>query len=243
MANQSSSRSPIVADAKEYVFTSFDGVIANNETIDKVEFKEIGGSEKFHTPEHQKIIRLERQLSVDSKFSISPIVKQHRWMNDQEKAERDIHLEEQIEKRLGKIHEEAFSAGYQDGLKNGHKDAFAATTKEGLEHLTAFDEMITNVLATEADILKKQKLEIYTLIRTLAKWVILRELKDDGQYIIRLLEKLVAEIGQKDHLLIQVNKNDFQRMPAILEAVEAKIGKLTNVRYECDQDVSGPGVI
>ncbi|HAZ11890.1 MAG: hypothetical protein A2X86_07435 [Bdellovibrionales bacterium GWA2_49_15] len=244
MANQSSpSRTATVTDAKDYVFNNFDGVIADNEKIDKMEFKELGGREKFSTPEHQKIIKQERQLSSDLKFLISPIVKQHRGMNDQEKTERDIHLEEQIEKRLSKIHEEAFNAGYQEGLTRGHKDAVEATRKEGVTHLTALDEMITNVLTTEAGILKKQKTEIYTLIRTLTKWVILRELKDDGQYIMRLLEKLVSEIGQKDHLLIQVNKNDFERMPEILEAVETKIGKLSNVRYECDQDVSGPGVI
>ncbi|MBI2522145.1 MAG: hypothetical protein HYV97_17130 [Bdellovibrio sp.] len=244
MANQfSSSRSITISDAKEYVFHSFDGVITDNAKIEQIELKELGGKEKFRTPEHQKVIKRERELSAESKFSISPIVKQHRGLNEQEKIERDIHLEEQIEKRLSKIHEEAFNAGYQEGLKCGHKDAIEATMKEGSEHLLALDEMIKRVLATETDILKKQKIEIYTLIRTLSKWVILRELKDDGQYIVRLIDKLVAEIGQKDHLLIQVNKNDFERMPEILQAVEAKIGKLSNVRYECDHNVSDSGVI
>ncbi len=244
MANQQSSSNVVsTADAKEYVFNSFDGLKTIDGQVRTIELKELDGREKQRSPEHQKVIKAERQQSEEKKFSISPIVKQYRGINDQEKNERDLHLEEQIEKRLIKIREDAFQKGYQDGLERGHKDAIAATQQAALERLSTLDEMIQNVLATETNILKNQKIELYTLIKTLTKWVILRELKDDGLYVMRLLEKLVIEIGQKDHLLIQVNKVDFERMPEILQAVEAKMGKLNNVRYECDQDVHGQGVV
>ena len=83
----------------------------------------------------------------------------------------------------------------------------------------------------------------YETILNLTKWVILRELKDDGEYVHRLLEKLITEIQTKSNILIQIDERSFRDMPDILEVVEERLGSLSNVRLEKDFDIDGPGIV
>ena len=103
--------------------------------------------------------------------------------------------------------------------------------------------MVNFVLQTQEEIINQQKSEIYLLLKNLAKWIVLRELKDDGQYISRLLERLVQEMQVKSNLLIKVNKKSFEGMEEVLETVQDNLGKLNNVRVEVDYDVSENGLI
>ena len=80
------------------------------------------------------------------------------------------------------------------------------------------------------------------MIRNMTKWIILRELKEDGAYLERLLEKLIIELQARQNLLIQVNKNDFSHMPEILQVVQQRLGTLNNVRLEVDFDISPNGI-
>jgi flagellar assembly protein FliH len=66
------------------------------------------------------------------------------------------------------------------------------------------NQMIQDVYERRDKIFEEQKIEIYETIKTLPKWVILRELNEDGQYIQRLLEKLILEIQTKNNLLIPI---------------------------------------
>ena len=92
-------------------------------------------------------------------------------------------------------------------------------------------------------IITNQKKEIYLLLRNLSKWIILKELNDDGKYIERLLEKLLLEIQARQNLLIQVNANDFAQMPEVLAHVQTRLGELKNVRIEIDSAILTSGII
>src|SRR5690606_28972709 len=96
---------------------------------------------------------------------------------------------------------------------------------------------------TQEEILLAQKKEMYHLLRNLSKWIILRELKDDGQYVERLLEKLLYETQSRNNLLIQVNSQDFAQMEDVLAHLQAKLGELKNVRVEIDPHVLTRGIV
>jgi flagellar assembly protein FliH len=103
--------------------------------------------------------------------------------------------------------------------------------------------MVTAVLHTHDEILSKQKTEMYQLLRNLSKWIVLRELQEDGKYIERLLEKLLVEMQVRSNLLIQVNTDDFASMPEVLEHVQGRLGEMKNVRIEIDSSVKSRGII
>ena len=111
------------------------------------------------------------------------------------------------------------------------------------QKLENFSQMVTSVLKTQENILAKQKTEVYQLIRNLTKWIVLRELKEDGKYIERLLERLLLEMQVRNNLLIQVNTDDFAHMPEVLEHVQSRLGEMKNVRIEIDSTVKSRGIV
>ena len=111
------------------------------------------------------------------------------------------------------------------------------------QKLDNFSQMVTDVLKTHDDILTIQKQGIYLMLKNLTKWIILRELKEDGAYVERMLEKLLLEIQARNNLLIQVNSRDFAGMPEILTHIQSRLGELKNVRVEIDSAIESSGII
>ena len=65
----------------------------------------------------------------------------------------------------------------------------------------------------------------------------------DDDYIKRLLEQLISEVDSKSNLILHVSKEDFDKMPEVLEEIEGNVGKLTNVRLVMNHDSDAKGMI
>ncbi len=229
-------------EVEEYSFQSFSTPTEEGLVTD-FEFQDLQGKTIEQIERQQKTIKIEREVSRKSGFDISPIVRQHRGIQLQEEEEVERRIEEEVKKRVAKIQEDAFKQGHEEGVEQGRHDIYEQTRQITDEKLVSLSEMISHTLSTQSEILKDQKMELYKLIKNVTKWVVLRELKDDGKYIERLLEKLIVETQTKANLLIQVNQKSFESMPEVLEAVQARVGTLTNVRVESDYDIEDTGII
>lgn len=229
-------------DVQEYQFRSFSSPIESGDAVN-YEFRDLREQINFNQEEKQKIIKIEREHSRQSGFDISPIVRHHRGIKQQEEDEIERRIQDEVNKRVARIQEEAYQIGHEEGVEQGRLDILEQTRSHTDEKLVVLNEMISNVLSTQEELIKNQKTEIYKLIRNLSKWIILRELKEDGKYIDRLLEKLILECGTRANLLIQVDQKHFEDMPEILERIQAKLGNLTNVRIETDYDINGTGIV
>lgn len=190
-----------------------------------------------------KKIKKERETAIENNFEISPLVKEHRGINQQEREETERRIEEIVNLRLSKIQEEAFQKGYEEGIETGKKEVYDQTRAMTEEKMAVLSEMISDLLRQKHELLDLEKKGVHTLIRNLTKWIILRELKDDGQYIERLLEKVLVELQTRSNILVQVNKNSFEGMDEVLETVKESLGQLKNVRVEIDYDMEGPGIM
>jgi flagellar assembly protein FliH len=224
----------------------FQPLFENSEREDGIsgfEFKPLQKDQVMDVQEHEKVIKIERKRAVESNFEIAPIVKEHRGINRQEELERQRLIQEEVEKQLVRIQDQAYREGFEKGLKDGQEEVFNQTRAEVEQKLEALTEMIQEVLNTHHDLLQKEKMSVYRTIRNLTKWVILRELEDDGEYIFRLLDKLINELQVKSNILIQIDSKSFEDKPDILEILEQKIGELSNVRLEVDYDIEGPGIV
>lgn len=191
----------------------------------------------------EEVLRVERRHESNSGFSIAPIVREHRGINKQEQDERERAIEVEVEKRLRKLEEDAFKKGHSEGVLVGKEEIFNQMRAECETKLENVSEMINEVLKTQVELIQNEKVAVQKTIRNLTKWIILRELKGDDQYIERLLAKLIEELQTKSNLLIQVNPKSFSSMPVILETVQGVIGKLDQVRIEEDFDIAGPGIV
>lgn len=231
-------------EVQEYSFQAFQKVPENAHEVRDFEFKPIiTGQEIVRNPDFQKTIKIERSHAKESQFKVNPIVEKHRGFKDQEDAEYEARVQSEVEKRVQKIQDEAYRAGFEQGVEEGREEVFNQTRHEVEAKLEDFSSMITDVLQTHETIFSKQQKDMYRLIKNLTKWITLKELDSDGKYLERLLEKLLLEIQTRNNLLIQVNINDFQKMPEVLEVVKTRLGDMKNVRVEVDPAIQTRGMI
>ena len=233
----------LMGEVEDYQFQQFTSVIKDADHVETYNFAPIGGALQRNTPQKEKEIFVERKSAQKTGFKISPIVQKHRGIKAQEEQELEDRINDEVERRVAAIQEEAYQKGYEEGIRYGKEEVYDQTRAQIEEKLSALDQMISDVLSTQHRILRHQKNQLYQLINTLTKWVILRELNTDGKYVERLLEKLITEMQTKSNLFIQVKEADFAGMPEVLEAVQKKMGGLHNVRTEINHDLEGPGLI
>lgn len=213
------------------------------EGFENFEFKPIERGQIIDVQEHERTIHQERKFAEEKKFKIAPIVKEHRGLNRQEELEKQRLIQEEVERQLVRIQDQAYKEGFNKGLEEGQEEVFRQTRAEVEQKLESLEGMIQQVLRTQEELLQEEKQTVYRTIKNLTKWVVLRELQDDGEYIHRLLEKLISEIQLKSNILIRLDPNSFTDMPDILEVLQEKIGEMKNVRVETDYDIEGPGIV
>lgn len=232
------------SNVEDYKFQSFTDKDAEDGVVTLFEFKPLlSSTQAIAKNEFQKVIRQERGHAKNTQFKINPIVEKYRGLKDQEEQEYQALVEKEVARRIAEIQDEAFKAGFDEGVNQGREEIFNEMRSVVDQKLDNFSQMVTEVLKTQDEIINVQKKEIYLLLRNLTKWIIIRELKDDGKYIERLLEKLLLEIQARHNLLIQVNSNDFEGMPEILKHVQSRLGELKNVRVEIDSAITSSGMI
>lgn len=231
-------------EVTDYQFQSFTEVEDGSSDVKLFEFKPLLTEiQKATRPEFQKTIKAERTFAKSSQFKVNPIVEQFRGLKNQEEQEYEDRVEDEVKRRVQAIQDEAFKAGFEEGVNQGREEIFDQMRNAVDQKLENFNAMVTDVLKTQEEILANQKKEIYQLLRNLSKWIVLRELDEDGKYVERLLEKLLLEMQSRNNLLIQVNPNDFSKMPDVLEHVQSRLGELKNVRVEIDNSVKTKGII
>ena len=232
------------SEVTDYKFQSFTETDANADIVSLFEFKPLlSASQTIAKSEFQKVIKEERTHAKNTQFKINPITEEYRGLKDQERREYQEAVEKEVARRVSEIQDEAFKAGFDEGVNQGREEIFNEMRSVVDQKLDNFSQMVTEVLKTQDDIIAAQKKEIYLLLKNLTKWIIIRELKEDGTYIERLLEKLLLEIQARNNLLIQVNSRDFAGMPEILAHVQSRLGELKNVRVEIDSAIQSSGMI
>lgn len=235
----------MASEIKDYEFKCFDGltIVQDDGSIEAYDFKEFRDEEVYNPQEVRETIKIERDYAQRNDFLLSPIVKEHRGHNEQEQAEKERRIQDEVEKRVDAIKADAFQEAYSAGLEQGREEVFQQTRAQTEEKLANLTEMIDEALALKDQIFSNQKKDLSRMIKVLTKWIVLKELETDDDYLERLLEKLILEMQSKSNLLIRVAEKDFQNMPDVLEHVQKKVGELKNVRVEIDHDNQLGGMI
>ncbi|MBF0362647.1 MAG: hypothetical protein HQK49_16625 [Oligoflexia bacterium] len=189
------------------------------------------------------VVRFEMDTAKEKNFQISTMVQRFRGMRKQEEIDNRVKFEQELHERLEMVKAQWMQLGYEEGKKNAINEVKKMNEQIIAEKMKDFVLMLEEVMSVKKEILKQQKQQVYDLVRSLTKWVILRELKDDGYYVNRLLEKLVLELDTQENLLIMVNKEAFSNMPDVLKEVEKKLGELKNIRVEPALESSATGLI
>jgi len=213
-----------------------------------------GGIREFSIPDlsvfrsatqkkQQDIIRKERAHAKAKNFAIAPIVKRYRGIKDQENSEYDERVNNEVEKKLKRLESDAFQKGMEEGREQGKAEIISKLEFEAADKIKQLEKIIEDVRAEKSALFNLEKNNIYTLIRTLTKWVIKREINNDDKYLERLLKQMIVELRTQSNILIRVNEKWFEKMPEVLATLEKEIGKLENCRVEIDYDQNDFGIL
>ncbi|MFZ8934885.1 MAG: FliH/SctL family protein, partial [Bacteriovoracaceae bacterium] len=187
-------------------------------------------------------VAIEKDSALQTGFQISPIVQEHRGHKEIELNQNKRRISKEVEIRINQLKDEAYKDGYNEGLRQGKEDALEQLKENSEDKLARLTEMISEAVKYKKDLLSNDKTEVYRLVRDLTKWIVLRELKSDDEYIERLIEKMIHELGEKNNLIIHVNQEQFEDMPEVLEKVQEKLGELSNVRTVVNYDLNKNGI-
>jgi flagellar assembly protein FliH len=231
------------SEVKPFSFNSLEGTpLGGQSTTRNFEFRDLSGGATAQNKPAAKIIRSEREAEAKTQFKIDAIVRDLRGLTGQEKDDLEARINQQVEKRLKETREAAYREGLEKGRMEGADAALQEAMAQHEKQIVAVEEMVTQLQAQCDERLNAHRHDIYETSKRLLKWLVLKEVKDDG-YVPKLLEKLVLELNQRTSLIIRVNQEQFAAMPAIVEALEKRIGNLPNVRIEPAMEMSGPGLI
>ena len=245
MANGETSKNtaidPRYGEIQSYSFNEISSTPVNHAVKD-YKLQELSGTALTKAKATETVIRKEREYASQTHFKISSMVKEHRGIIKQEEEDYQRAVEEEIERRLKLVQEESYQAGYNAGLEKGAKEAYDEAVEVYQDKIAVLESYIEEVKSFQSELFKNQKEEIYRMIKLLTKWVILKEVKND-QYMKDLFEKLILELNTKSNLLVKVNADHFEKMPEVLEIVQQRLGKLSNVRLEIEPDMKNSGII
>ncbi len=210
--------------------------------VSDFEMKSLKDAAAFKNNITPEIIRQERSDEAKSNFSIDSIVREHRGLRAQEDEDFEKRVSAEVAARLEVLSKEAHDEGFEAGRTQGADAAYQETIVKYNDSVAKLGDYLEDVFSKQKELMENTRDDAYKVVKNLTKWVILKEV-EDKEYIERLLHKLILEINTKSNLLVRVNQEDFEGMPEVIQSIESKLGALTNVRVEIDQDMTERGIM
>jgi flagellar assembly protein FliH len=147
-----------------------------------------------------------------------------------------------VNRRLEAAYQDAYQQGLDLGKEEGKVQAYAEHQESLAQNIETFANSIEQMKSQGDKLIEKNRHDIYEFVKRFTKWIILKEI-NEKVYLEGLLEKLILELNSRKNLLIKVGRANFSQMPDVIQAVEARLGSLSNVRVEIVPEINHPGII
>ncbi|MCM2277266.1 MAG: FliH/SctL family protein [Oligoflexia bacterium] len=177
----------------------------------------------------------------DKRFALHELVRGPLSVEEEERRA----LEERVQARVNAIREEARAEasrqGYEEGLKNGHAEAFRRFREEGAERLARLDEVLAAAEAAKEEIFRANEKFLLELVYRIARMVLLKELATDKEYLLRLTRELIERMGVRENITIRIHPDDKESLTMLKEGLDQAFGGLKNLNIEVSAQLSRGG--
>jgi len=179
----------------------------------------------------------------DRRFSLSELIREPLSV---EQEERRV-IEEKVRARVAAMSEEAkaeaAAVGYEDGLEKGYQEAFQKFQQEGAERIAEFEKMLQQAESAKQEIFHANERFLVELVFRVARTILLRELKADKEYVVRLAREVVDRVGVRDNVTVKLNPEDLTSATMLKEGLEKSFGEMNNLNVEASSQVRRGGCI
>jgi flagellar assembly protein FliH len=173
-------------------------------------------------------------------FKLNPDARRLLGVEDEEKSQYSEVVRQEVEKQISLLSEQAQKEGYESGYKSGSDEANAQVVANSHVHFERLNALFLSLDGVKDDMLRANEKILIDLIFQISKSILLRELKLDREYVVRLASSIIERLGVRDHVKIKVNKEDLQEVNILKERIQAKVGELRNLQIlESDEVVLG----
>lgn len=231
------------ADIKPFQFADLQGThVVSGNSFQPFEFKSLNGESVTRKSISEEEIRTERSFAKKNNFKVDDVVRDSRGIARQEQSDFEKRIEEEVNRRLAALSEEAYQEGLERGREEGKEIALQEFHEAMGQRVEELGQVIIQVQSQTNMISEANREEIYEFVKRFTKWVILKEI-NEKTYLEALFEKLILELNARKNLIVKVGQRNFAEMPEVIQAVEARIGQLSNVRIEIVPEIQHPGII
>lgn len=186
----------------------------------------------------------EEDLKAKSQqFEYLPEVLEHRKISEYRKQAYDNQLHQAVETEVNSLREQAVVRGLEEGKEIGAQKAKQEMLAKIDAEIKSFGHFFEEIKTIKSKIIEGQLDKIVEILSKVTKWVILRELKDDGAYLKRLIQKIIKEVDTKESILIKIpikRKENFQQISL---KMEEEFKRIENLKFEYLDEEQDEGVL
>ncbi len=178
----------------------------------------------------------------DSRFQMSPIVKERLGISSEERRIIDERDEAELSALRDEAREQAHAEGLAQGREEGKAEALAAYQAEAAEKVEKIHALVGEFEALRTSIYEANERMLVDLMFRLSRMLFLKELPQDRNYILRLAKNLVERVGTRENIRLRLNRRDLELLDELHAGLGKEFANLTNLSIEVDPQVRGGGV-
>jgi flagellar assembly protein FliH len=176
-----------------------------------------------------------------SDFKISDLIAQQAGISQLEDDAQQGKINAVVLERLKEVEERAFEEGYELGLIEGTEKAFQEAKADLLAKLTMFENVLLRVEELKKQLLIDNEAALIQLVFHTAKKMALRELKDNREAVLEILQHVVGEIQDNETVNVRLSSEDLLFIEGLQERGGQNIENLKRVKFLPDDKMTSGG--
>jgi len=177
----------------------------------------------------------------DSRFTINPLIRDGLRVDEEERRVIEERVHERVSAVEAAARAEADRRGYDEGLARGREEAFKAFQGEAQSRMERFEKLLGELEGAKEQIYRENERFVVELSYRIARMILLREVKSDKDYVLRLAGAIIERMGVRENIRIRVSPEDLQTAAMIKEGLERELGSLKNLLIEGSPEIRGGG--
>ena len=165
-------------------------------------------------------------------FALFPESKKLLGIDRAERTHVEGLIRAEVEAQVEALRAQAYQEAYEKGLVEGHEKARVDFAAEMTPVYESFQNWLKQCDEIKHEFYVANEKAMIQMLMQAGRYVILRELKTDTDYIKRLCSEVIDKVGAKDYVRIQLNSEDFARMEEIRDFLKVEFPDLKNMQFE-----------
>jgi len=185
----------------------------------------------------------EKRGVKDARFSLNPLQRDPLAVLQEESRVIEERVQERIVAVADQVRMDAHEEGYNDGLKRGFEEAFRKFQDEGARELDRFKAFLNECESAKENLFRANEQAILQILLRMGRMILLREIKEDQDYLLRLSREMLGRVGVRENVKIRVRSEDLAIAQKLKEGLEKDLGEFRNLKVESSSVIREGGVI